>query len=80
MRPGAGLVCSAAPTRLAPRRRAPRTLADTVLHTFPTSVIDAMARNDVLQIVTFSVLFALAVVAAGDAGKPMVAWCRAAPR
>jgi proton glutamate symport protein len=53
----------------------PLTLVQTLMHIFPTSVIDAMARGDVLQIVTFSVLFALAVIAAGEAGRPMLAWC-----
>jgi proton glutamate symport protein len=36
-------------------------------------VIDAMARGDVLQIVAFSVLFAMAVSAVGEKGKPIVA-------
>lgn len=53
----------------------PLTAIETLLHVFPTSVMDAMARGDVLQIVVFSVLFALAVIAAGEAGKPMLAWC-----
>jgi len=53
----------------------PLSLVEIVLHVFPTSVIDAMARGDVLQIVSFSVIFALAVIAAGEAGKPMLAWC-----
>jgi len=53
----------------------PLTLAQMILHIFPTSVMDAMARGDVLQIVAFSVLFALAVIAAGEAGRPMLAWC-----
>jgi proton glutamate symport protein len=34
-----------------------------------------MAEGDVLQIVAFSVIFALAVSAAGDAGKPVLDWC-----
>jgi len=76
LQPGAGVVLTGGSEAVgAVAQGRPRTLTDTVLHTFPTSVIDAMARNDVLQIVTFSVLFALAVVAAGDAGKPMIAWC-----
>jgi proton glutamate symport protein len=53
----------------------PRTLIETILHIFPTSVIHAMSEGDVLQIVAFSVLFALAVSAAGDAGKPILVWC-----
>jgi proton glutamate symport protein len=56
-------------------RTQPLTTIETLLHVFPTSIIDAMARGDVLQIVAFSVLFALAVIAAGEAGKPMLAWC-----
>jgi proton glutamate symport protein len=53
----------------------PLTLTETILHIFPTSLLDAMARNDVLQIVAFSVIFAVAVSAAGDAGKPVLAFC-----
>ncbi|MDH6147478.1 MULTISPECIES: dicarboxylate/amino acid:cation symporter [Paraburkholderia] len=32
---------------------------DIVTHAFPTSVLDAMARNDILQILVFSLLFGL---------------------
>ena len=39
-----------------------------IVHAFPSSVIDAMVRGDVLQIVAFSVLFALAVSAIGEKG------------
>ena len=49
-----------------------KTLLETVTHIFPASVIDAMARGDVLQIVAFSVLFAMAVSAIGEKGKPIV--------
>src|SRR6202011_2464370 len=38
----------------------------------PSSVIDAMVRGDVLQIVAFSVLFALAVSAVGEICRPIV--------
>ena len=34
-----------------------------------------MARNDVLQVVCFAVFFAMAVIAAGEAGKPVFAFC-----
>ncbi len=53
----------------------PLTLTETILHIFPTSLFDAMARNDVLQIVAFSVIFAVAVSAAGEAGKPVLTFC-----
>jgi Na+/H+-dicarboxylate symporter len=36
---------------------------------FPTSIVDAMAHNEVLQIVVFSVLLGLAVSAAGSKAK-----------
>jgi proton glutamate symport protein len=41
-------------------------------HTFPASVIDAMARGDVLQIVVFSFLFGAACAAIGAAAEPVV--------
>ena len=50
----------------------PKTLVETIVHAFPSSVIDAMVRGDVLQIVAFGVLFALALSAIGDAGRPIV--------
>jgi len=50
----------------------PKTLVETIVHAFPSSVIEAMVRGDVLQIVAFSVLFALAVSAVGEKGKPIV--------
>src|SRR5438093_2685699 len=50
----------------------PKTLIETIVHVFPSSVIEAMVHGDVLQIVAFSVLFALAVSAVGEKGKPIV--------
>jgi proton glutamate symport protein len=50
----------------------PLSLAEIILHIFPTSLVDAMARNDVLQIVCFAVFFAMAVITAGAAGKPVL--------
>src|SRR5580765_4136652 len=50
----------------------PATLVETFVHAFPSSVIESMVRGDVLQIVAFAVLFALAVSAVGEKGKPIV--------
>src|SRR5205807_6032048 len=50
----------------------PKTFIETIVHAFPSSVIDAMARGDVLQIVAFGILFALAVSAVGEKGRPIV--------
>jgi proton glutamate symport protein len=76
VQPGAGVTLAGDTSKLDVIAQAkPHTLIETILHIFPTSVIHAMAEGDVLQIVTFSVLFALAVSAAGEAGKPILAWC-----
>jgi Na+/H+-dicarboxylate symporter len=40
-------------------------------HTIPTSLIDAMARNEILQIVVFSVFFGTAMAALGARSKPL---------
>jgi len=45
---------------------------DIVLHAFPTSVIDAMARGDILQIVVFSAFFGIALAAIGSRGEPII--------
>jgi len=50
----------------------PKTLVETVVHIFPASIVDAMVRGDILQIVAFSVLFAMAVSAIGEKGKPIL--------
>jgi proton glutamate symport protein len=45
---------------------------DIFLHLFPTSVVDAMARGDILQLVVFSTFFGIAVAAIGSKGQPIV--------
>jgi len=46
---------------------------DIFLHLFPTSVVDAMARGDILQVVVFSTFFGIAVAAIGPKGQPVLA-------
>lgn len=41
-------------------------------HIFPTSVIDAMAKNEILQIVVFSLFFGVATAAIGEPGKIII--------
>jgi proton glutamate symport protein len=45
---------------------------DIFLHLFPTSVIDSMARGDILQIVVFALFFGIAVAAIGKRGQPII--------
>jgi len=75
-KPGVGLKLAGSAAALgSAAQNKPLTLIETILHSFPTSLIDAMARNDVLQVVVFAVFFAMAVIAAGEAGKPVLIWC-----
>jgi len=53
----------------------PKTLVETIVHIFPASVVDSMVKGDVLQIVAFSVLFAMAVSAIGKKGEPILRFC-----
>lgn len=46
-------------------------------HTFPSSIIDAMAKGEVLQIVVFAFLFGAACSTVGERAKPVVAFCEA---
>jgi Na+/H+-dicarboxylate symporter len=43
-----------------------------VEHVFPKSVIEAMATNEILQIVVFSIFFGVAATSIGDYAKPIV--------
>jgi len=42
-------------------------------HAIPTSILDAMARNEILQIVVFSLFFGIAMAALGERTRPIVA-------
>ena len=43
-----------------------------IAHTIPTSILDAMARNEILQIVVFSLFFGTAMAALGERSKPVI--------
>ncbi len=47
-------------------------LAKFVEHVVPRSVIEAMATNEILQLVIFSVLFGVALTAVGKKGEPII--------
>ncbi len=76
VQPGVGITLVGDPGTLGTiAQNHPKTIVETLVHIFPTSIIDAMAKGDVLQIVTFSVIFALALNAIGEKGRPIVEWC-----
>ncbi len=45
---------------------------DMLVSLFPTSVIDAMARGDILQVVVFSIFFGIGLAAVGERGRPLL--------
>ena len=45
---------------------------DIFLHLFPTSLIDAMARGDILQMVVFATFFGVAAAAVGRRARPVL--------
>ena len=47
-------------------------ISEMVTSIFPTSIVDAMAQGNLLQIVVFSIFFALAIVAVGKKADPVV--------
>jgi len=53
----------------------PTGLAQILEHTFPVSIIDSMARGEVLQIVVFSFLFGAACAAIGQRARAVVEFC-----
>jgi proton glutamate symport protein len=55
----------------------PQTWDQILLHIVPESVFRAMAEGDVLQIVVFSIFFAIALGMIGEKGRPVVEWCEA---
>ena len=49
------------------------TLKDFVTHAIPKSVVEAMATNEILQLVVFSLFFGVAASGMGEKAKPVVA-------
>jgi aerobic C4-dicarboxylate transport protein len=45
---------------------------DILTHVVPSSIIGAFANGDILQIVFFSLLFGIALLKVGDAGRPII--------
>lgn len=54
------------------------TVKSFLYHVFPTSFVDSMARNEILQIVVFSLLFGVGTAAIGEQGKVVINFMDAA--
>ena len=75
VRPGAGVPLGSPAIAALPQNQS--TLSAVLEHVFPASIIDAMARNDVLQVVVFSFLFGAACAAIGAKAAPVVSFASA---
>ena len=71
VRPGEGIQLTAPGTEVKISGEQ-RSLGAIMEHTFPASIVDAMARGEVLQIVVFSFLFGAAAASIGTASRPVV--------
>ena len=74
VRPGEGVTLQKGTEAALPQVH--MTLAGILEHTFPTSIIDAMARGEVLQLVVFCFIFGSACIAIGEKARPVVEFCK----
>ncbi|HUC28312.1 MAG TPA: dicarboxylate/amino acid:cation symporter [Candidatus Acidoferrum sp.] len=49
-----------------------QTVTDFLMHIIPTTIVDAFAKGDILEVVLVSILFGFAMSAAGSYAKPLV--------
>src|SRR5499427_5614747 len=68
VRPGQGLTLPPSGEQLAK----PKTLVETLLHLFPSNVVDAMAKQDILQVVIFATLVGIAAAHVGRKAEPFL--------
>ena len=76
-RPGYGVALTASSDISQLQQTHAQGFRDMLVHIFPSSIIDAMVRGDVLQIVAFSALFAVAISALGQRAAPILRGCEA---
>ena len=68
VRPGQGLSLPPSGETLAK----PKTLVETLLHLFPSNVVDAMAKQDILQVVIFATLVGIAAAHVKGKSEPFL--------
>ncbi|AVR99019.1 dicarboxylate/amino acid:cation symporter [Pseudoduganella armeniaca] len=71
-RPGDMLAGTLAATGHAELATSSLTLKDFITHLVPSSIVDGMAKNEILQIVVFSLFFGLAAAAVGKKAEPTI--------
>lgn len=60
------------PVEAASTTQASLSLRDFITHIFPTSLMDAMAKNEILQVVVFSLFFGVATAALGEKAEIVI--------
>jgi proton glutamate symport protein len=76
--PGAGVsVAGTATADVAAMATRQQTVTEVFLHLFPTSIFDAMARGDILQVVVFASFFGVALAGVGEKGRPVLEFLEA---
>jgi Na+/H+-dicarboxylate symporter len=73
LQPGVGVDFTLPSAEGSAVRGATLTLREFVTHLVPRSIIEAMAQNEILQIVVFACFVGVAAAAAGDSARPVVA-------
>jgi proton glutamate symport protein len=73
LKPGVGVVLT--PGADAGITAKAQTWDQILLHLVPTSIFQAMAEGDVLQIVVWSIIFAIALGMIGEKGRPILEFC-----
>ncbi len=70
--PGAAMHLQVPATNTAVDVQAPLTLREFAEHIVPTSIFDALAKNEILQVVVFSLFFGIATATIGEKGQPLI--------
>ncbi len=70
--PGANMHTSVDTLTAANIPKAAITLTEFITHIFPSSIFDAMAKNEILQVVVFSLFFGVATAAIGEKGHVVI--------
>jgi proton glutamate symport protein len=71
-KPGAGVQVTVSQSIADIASKKPLTGWELLTHLFPTSVVQAMAEGEILQLVVFSIFFGIAVAAIGKRGQPII--------
>ncbi|HEY0061704.1 MAG TPA: dicarboxylate/amino acid:cation symporter [Telluria sp.] len=71
-KPGLGMEKFLDPNAVNDLAKSSLSLKDFVTHLVPSSIVDGMAKNEILQIVVFSIFFGTAAAAVGERANPMI--------